>query len=69
MSVRARRISLAVAVAAVILLAQVGINVWQHAADDTRYFAWAPNDYLVTYDLHVSAGGRQLTPEEIQSHP
>ena len=37
MSVRARRISLAVAVAAVILLAQVGINVWQHAADDTGH--------------------------------
>ena len=67
MTSRHSRISLAVAVAAVILLAQVGINIWQHAAGGTRYFAWAPNDYLVTYDLQVSAGGRPLTPEEIQS--
>src|ERR1700730_9400723 len=65
MTWRLSRISLAVAVAAVILLAQVGINIWQHLGE-ARYFAWAPNDYLVTYDLQVSAGGRPLTTGEMQ---
>ncbi|MCW3028192.1 MAG: hypothetical protein JWN81_1403 [Solirubrobacterales bacterium] len=66
MSLRHRRITLAIAVAATILLAQVGINIWQHLGK-ARYFAWAPNDYLVTYDLRVNAKGRPLTPAEIQS--
>ncbi|HWX95820.1 MAG TPA: hypothetical protein VNZ01_03125 [Solirubrobacteraceae bacterium] len=65
MTVRLSRITLPIAVAAVILLAQVGINIWQHFGE-ARYFAWAPNDYLVTYDLQVSAGGRSLTAQEIQ---
>ena len=60
------RISLAVAAAAVILVAQVGVNIWQHFGN-TRYFAWAPNDYLVTYDLQVDVGGRPLTTKQIQS--
>jgi hypothetical protein len=67
MTLRVSRISLAVVVAAAILLAEVGINIWQHVGGEARYFAWAPNDYLVTYDLQVTAGGRPLTPEEIQS--
>jgi hypothetical protein len=66
MKLRLSRLTVAVAIAAVILLAQVAINVWQHLGD-ARYFAWAPNDYLVTYDLHVSVGGRRLSTEEIQS--
>jgi hypothetical protein len=65
MTLRLNRVTLAIGVAAVILLAQVGINIWQHLGK-ARYFAWAPNDYLVTYDLRVSARGRPLTPEEIQ---
>jgi hypothetical protein len=65
MTLRLSRVTLAVAVAAVILLAQVGINIWQHLGK-ARYFAWAPNDYLVTYDLQVNAKGRPLTPAEIQ---
>jgi hypothetical protein len=60
-----RRISLPVVVAIIILLAEIGINIWQHLGE-TRYFAWAPNDYLVTYDLQVITGGRYLTSEEIQ---
>jgi hypothetical protein len=67
MTLRLSRISLGVAIAAVILLAQVGINIWQHAGGETRYFAWAPNDYFVSYDLQVNVGGRPLTSEEIQS--
>jgi hypothetical protein len=66
MKLRLSRLTVAVAIAAVILLAQVAINVWQHFGD-ARYFAWAPNDYLVTYDLQVSVGGRRLSTEEIQS--
>jgi hypothetical protein len=66
MKLRLSRLTVAVAIAAVILLAQVAINVWQHVGD-ARYFAWAPNDYLVTYDLQVSVGGRRLSTEEIQS--
>jgi hypothetical protein len=65
MTLRHRRITLAIAVAATILLAQVGINIWQHLGK-ARYFAWAPNDYLVTYDLQVNARGRPLAPAEIQ---
>ncbi len=64
MRLRLRHLSLPVAVAALILLAQMGLNIWQHVGD-TRYFAWAPNDYLVTYDLRVDVGGRSLSPEEI----
>lgn len=29
----------------------------------TRYFAWAPNDYLVRYELSVVTGGRTLGHE------
>jgi hypothetical protein len=65
MRLRLRHLSLPVAVAALILLAQMGLNIWQHVGD-TRYFAWAPNDYLVTYDLRVDVGGRPLSTEEIR---
>ena len=64
MTLRLSRISLPIAVVVVVLLAQVGINIWQHLGE-ARYFAWAPNDYLVTYDLQVNAGGRPLTTDEI----
>jgi len=47
-----------------ILLAQVGICFWQHLGN-TRYFAWAPNDYAVTYGLQVTVDGRRLTKELI----
>jgi hypothetical protein len=54
-----------IGIAGVLLLAQVGINIWQHTGK-TRYFAWAPNDYLVCFDLHVHAGGRSLTVAEME---
>jgi hypothetical protein len=53
----------AAAVVALILL-QVGIGVWQHFGS-TRYFAWAPNDYLMTYDLQVTVNGASLSRDEI----
>lgn len=55
---------LRLALAAALLAAQCGIALWQHLGD-TRYFAWAPNDYAVTYDLDVSVDGRRLTREQI----
>src|ERR1700730_4945923 len=64
MRLRASRFWIPIGIAGVILLAQVGINIWQHTGK-TRYFAWAPNDYLVTFDLHGEAGGRSLTVTEM----
>ena len=59
----ARTPGLTAAVVALILL-QVGIGVWQHFGS-TRYFAWAPNDYLMTYDLQVTVNGASLSRDEI----
>ena len=53
-----------VAIVAAVLLVQTGLNIWQQTTG-TRYFAWAPNDYLVTFDLRVSEHGRSLTVPEI----
>lgn len=61
---RSVRVAIPIAIVAALLLAQIGLNIWQHTTD-TRYFAWAPNDYLVTFDLRVSAKGRSLTVPEI----
>jgi hypothetical protein len=49
---------------AAVLLAEIGLCLWQHLGD-TRYFAWAPNDYLVTYDLRVNVAGQPLTTGQI----
>lgn len=48
----------------VVLALQCGVAVWQHLGS-TRYFAWAPNDYLMTYDLKVSLHGKPLTTDQI----
>src|SRR6476661_1428254 len=58
------RMSVRAAVVGALLAAQCGVAVWQHLGS-TRYFAWAPNDYLMTYNLQVRVGERQLTPEEM----
>jgi hypothetical protein len=65
MTTRSSRFWIPIGIAAVLLLAQVGINIWQHTGK-TRYFAWAPNDYLVTFDLKVDARGRSLTVPEME---
>jgi hypothetical protein len=65
MRLRASRFWIPIGIAGLLLLAQVGINIWQHTGK-TRYFAWAPNDYLVTFDLHVDSGGRALTVAEME---
>jgi hypothetical protein len=51
-------------IAVLLLVAQGGVAIWQHERG-TRYFAWAPNDYFVTYDLHVHVGRRALTAPEV----
>lgn len=61
---RGRSYSAGLIVGALILLGQVGVAIWQHLGP-TRYFAWAPNDYTVTYDVQASVAGRALTPGEI----
>lgn len=55
---------LRVAAVGVLLAVQCGVGVWQHLGS-TRYFAWAPNDYLMTYNLEASVHGHALTPEQI----
>jgi hypothetical protein len=60
------RLSPQLLIALVILVAQVGIGIWQHLGK-TRYFTWAPNDYAVSYDLRVTVDGRQLTRDEISN--
>jgi hypothetical protein len=48
------------------LLFQVGAIATQHLGT-TRYFAWAPNDYVVQYELRVRTDGRALTTGEIMA--
>jgi len=50
---------------AVFLFAQLFSVVYAQFGD-TRYFCWAPNDYMVVYRMRVSIGGRTLSPMEIQ---
>jgi hypothetical protein len=63
-AVIANRASPWLVVAVAVLLAQCVVAFWQHLGD-TRYFAWAPNDYAVTYGLQATVDGRRLTQEEI----
>lgn len=46
------------------LLFQLGAVFTQHLGP-TRYFAWAPNDYVVRYRLTVREGDRELAASEI----
>jgi hypothetical protein len=55
---------LRVAAVGVLLALQCGVGIWQHLGS-TRYFAWAPNDYLMTYNLEASVRGHVLTPAQI----
>ncbi len=48
------------------LAAQVVAVADQHRGP-TRYFAWAPNDYVVEYDLRVQVDGRPLDAAQIDS--
>jgi hypothetical protein len=57
---------LRVAAVGALLALQCGVSVWQHLGS-TRYFAWAPNDYLMTYDLEAKVNGHALTPTQLES--
>lgn len=52
------------AAVAILIGAQCGVCVWQHFGS-TRYFAWAPNDYFMAYDLQASVRGHALTSAQM----
>jgi hypothetical protein len=52
-------------IGAAFLLAQL-FSVVSAQFGSTRYFCWAPNDYMVVYRMQVWIGDRMLTPPEIQ---
>lgn len=47
------------------LLAQVALVVHARFVP-SRWLCWAPNDYAVQYQIHVSAQGHNLNPPDIQ---
>lgn len=57
---------LRVAIAVAVLSLQAFAIVQQHLGP-TRYFAWAPNDYIVEYSISVNVHGHDLTGTEIAS--
>jgi hypothetical protein len=50
----------------VFLFAQAALVAHAHFGQ-SRWLCWAPNDYAVEYQLHVTARGRELNPSEIQT--
>ena len=55
----------AVAAGVAVLALQVGLVVYEHLGP-TRYFAWAPNDYVVQYRLTATVDGRHLWPAAVR---
>lgn len=53
-----RRAAVAVGIAA--LAVQDGLVAYEHLGP-TRYFAWAPNDYVVQYRLTATVDGHRLS--------
>lgn len=53
------------AIGAAFLAAQVFSIVFAQFGS-TRYFCWAPNDYMVVYHMQVEIDGRMLSPAEVQ---
>jgi hypothetical protein len=45
------------------LLVQFASIIYAQAGADERYFCWAPNDYIVSYQLQVRIYGRILDRE------
>ena len=60
---RAARVSAVIGV--VVLFFQLFAIAQQHFGP-TRYFAWAPNDYIVQYRIQVTVADRELTAAEIR---
>jgi hypothetical protein len=51
-------------VAILFLVLQVGSIVYARFTP-RRYFCWAPNDYVVEYQLDVDVAGHALPPEQV----
>ena len=56
----------ALAIGVAVLAVQVALVVYEHLGP-TRYFAWAPNDYVVQYRLAATVDGRQLSASGVRS--
>jgi hypothetical protein len=56
----------AVAIGLAVLAVQVGLVAYEHLGP-TRYFAWAPNDYVVQYRLTATVDGHHLSPAGVRS--
>ena len=49
----------------IFLLAQLALVIHARFVP-TRWLCWAPNDYVVQYELHINVRGRNLDPAETQ---
>ena len=56
----------AVAIGIALLAVQVGLVAYEHLGP-TRYFAWAPNDYVVQYRLTATVDGHRLSAAGVRS--
>lgn len=54
-----------VAVGLAVLAAQSALVAYEHLGP-TRYFAWAPNDYVVQYRLAATVDGHALSPAQVR---
>ena len=54
----------AVAIGAGVLALQIALVAYEHLGP-TRYFAWAPNDYVVQYRLAATVDGHRLSPDGV----
>jgi hypothetical protein len=52
-------------IAVLVLFLQAAAIAQQHLGP-TRYFAWAPNDYIVQYQIRVNVADHDLTAAEIR---
>jgi hypothetical protein len=48
-----------------VLAIQLGLVGYEHLGS-TRYFAWAPNDYVVQYTLRATVDGNSLSPAQVR---
>lgn len=54
-------------IAIAFLVAQFISIVYAQLAGNERYFCWAPNDYMVSYQLQVKINGRVLSREQTRT--
>jgi hypothetical protein len=52
-------------IAIAFLLLQLGSVIYARFTP-RRYFCWAPNDYVVEYQLAVNVHGQPLSPEQVR---